>query len=191
MRRIGRFAGLLVATLFVAREGWVSGSAGASIASRYYKVRLETEVRVILAVPPGEDPALCYAEFFKNVDAPYVRWLARARPDLDAVFEKAVGNRKLPIGGYVDEENPPRAENAVLEDEDDFKRPLSAAGEKSPMRPGLISMDVILKGGVDPSHADFTIRVLSRTKRSDLNRLKEELAEALEARAEDKPTDNP
>jgi hypothetical protein len=63
----------------------MSGEAGASIAGTHYSIFVGSGIIVSVDPEPGAggDPV---AEYFADESRPYERWLARARPALDALF---------------------------------------------------------------------------------------------------------
>lgn len=63
----------------------MSGEAGASLEGPRYRLAIGSGICEDIHVPHG-DPDNAIADHFDRANAPYVRWLARARPDLDALF---------------------------------------------------------------------------------------------------------
>jgi hypothetical protein len=93
----------------------VSGEAGASSEGELYQIAIGTGVIVNVALPPGNDGSAIGA-YFARASAPYERWLARARPELDALFAQLVveGEPLVPIAQKFEE-----LAGTFLEDGDD------------------------------------------------------------------------
>ncbi len=134
----------------------MSGEAGARIDSEYYSLFVGSGIRVSYAPPPGDD-GTAIGRYFQEDSAPYVRWLERARPALDAFFAQLAAEQRAPIvrlsepseeiHGVIIEDVEPTGEEAG--DERHFRqysrgRPCPVSLNGSQRLPGLQSLELRL-----------------------------------------------
>ncbi|WP_375771089.1 hypothetical protein NR798_09370 [Archangium gephyra] len=74
----------------------MSGEAGAQLDSEYYSLFVGSGIRVSYAPPPGDD-GTAIGRYFREASLPYERWLASARPALDAFFARLATEQRVPI----------------------------------------------------------------------------------------------
>ena len=68
----------------------MSGEAGANLEGELYSVSVGTGLIVSVAIPPGDDGS-AVGRYFEDRSASFRRWLAHAKPALDALFAQLVG----------------------------------------------------------------------------------------------------
>jgi hypothetical protein len=195
MMKYRRLAVLLLFSILFPREGWMSGNPGAFDVAQYYLVSLDSGMWVSIEPPPDcKNPGQYIEQYYEREEAAYARWLKRSRADIDAVFEKAILTRKLPIGKF--DENSAWASGIVIEDgvkperlredvpeeetsEGIKARILAREGIRDEKKPGLIEFHFTVRGEITRGRAEFRINVLSQIKRTDIDRLQEELSAVL------------
>ena len=173
----------------------MSGNPGAFDVAQYYLVTLDSGMWVSVLPPPDcKNPGQYIEQHYESEEAFYARWLKRSRADIDAVFEKAIAVKKLPIGKF--DGNTAWASGIVIEDgaksgriredvpeeqtsEGIKARILEREGIRDEKKPGLIKFDFTVRDEITRGRAEFRINVLSRIKRTDIDRLQEELTAAL------------
>jgi hypothetical protein len=74
----------------------MSGQAGADLDSEYYALFVGSGISVAYAPPPGDD-GTAIIRYFREESEPYVRWLERARPELDAFFARLAAEQRVPL----------------------------------------------------------------------------------------------
>jgi hypothetical protein len=80
----------------------VSGEAGATLDGEYFRLFIGSGVSVNIAVEPGRDAV---GDYFARANAPYLAWLARAQPALEALFTQLVAGG-LPLARRVEWRGP-------------------------------------------------------------------------------------
>lgn len=99
----------------------MSGEAGWTIRRPHYTLFLGSGCRVSLATPPVDDPLgqshTYVADDYARANEPYRRWLARAEPQLDALFATLVA-AGAPL---VDAEAPSQEIDGILIEVPDHK----------------------------------------------------------------------
>jgi hypothetical protein len=74
----------------------MSGQAGWRLEGERYSIFVGSGVNVAIALTPGDDGSGIGA-YFDRESEPYRRWLERARPALDALFEAVLVEGVLPL----------------------------------------------------------------------------------------------
>jgi hypothetical protein len=158
----------------------MSGNPGAFDVAQYYLVTLDNGMWMSVEPPPGcKNPGRYIEEYYEREETAYANWLKRSRADIDAVFEKAVTVKKLPIGKFKFDENAAWASGMVIEDGVKSDRLLEREGIRYEKKAGLIEFHFTVSDRITRGRAEFRINVLSQIKRTDIDRLKEELSAVL------------
>jgi hypothetical protein len=76
----------------------MSGEAGANLEGELYSVSVGSGLIVSVALPPGDDGS-AVGRYFDDHSAPFERWMAHAKPQLDALFAQLVaeGEPLVPV----------------------------------------------------------------------------------------------
>jgi hypothetical protein len=149
----------------------VSGEAGASIDGTHYQIFIGTGMRVSYEPPPGDDGS-AIGRYFDEDSAPYHKWLARARPALDALFAALIaeGAPLVPLGQKFEE-----IDGTIIEPGRDLDRHFKQFHKGGPLA-------VRLDGGRHmPDHQSMNLHVLvsRRVQRSELDAIVERVIAAL------------
>jgi hypothetical protein len=149
----------------------VSGEAGALIDGTHYRIFIGSGVRVSYEPPPGDDGS-AIGRYFEEDSAPYQAWLARARPELDALFAAVVaeGAPIVPLAQTFEE-----IDGTIIEPDRDLDRHFKQYHQGGPLA-------VRLDGGRHmPDYQSMNLHFLvsRRVQRSELDPIVERVIAAL------------
>jgi len=162
----------------------MSGEAGHTLRGRTYAVFVGTGVNEAPAQLPGDGPS-AIGDYFAARSAPYLRWLERARPELDRLFETLAGEG-LPLAEL--EAAGEAIDGVVIEDLDppadrgDHFRLYHRAGRPCPV--------TVRGSGLGIRSLVIRFQVTDRVERSRLDEVAARVAAVLRA-CEDEPAPPP
>ena len=167
----------------------MSGTPGATYVAKYYYVSLDSGLSISVEPPPDcKDPDQYIGNYFKEESAVYERWLEKSKSDIDAVFQAAVSVKKLPIVEYS--ENAPWKDGAIIEDGNKSMRPdendpkaliITRLRKQNMDKMKPCQVEFRFSVGNDKTHgeANFRMTIRAPARRTDIERLQEELSAVL------------
>jgi hypothetical protein len=141
----------------------MSGEAGAGIEAEYYGLFIGSGVCVSVAESPDDGSAI--GAYFAGASAPYVRWLARAREDLDALFVELHAQGPVPLVAVTTPCE--QIDGAIVEQPDVKARHFSEYHRGGPLMIHASSHTLLPDG----QSLDLRVHVASRVRRDDLDAL--------------------
>lgn len=158
----------------------MSGEAGWKIDGAYYSVFVGSGVCVSVALPPGDDGS-AIGKYFDRENEPYRRWLERAQPGLDLLFDelRASGLPIVPLSEKFEEID------GIVIDEPDTK------GEHFRRYSRALPCPVHASGGRRmPNGGSMNLRLLvaERVRRAQVDALADRVVEVLIGTRDDPPS---
>jgi hypothetical protein len=158
----------------------VSGQAGADIAGEHYGLFIGSGISVCIA-PPRDDDGSAIGAHFDAASAPYHRWLARARPALDALFAEILAQGPLPLVALAGPCE--QIDGTIVEDSDTGARHFAAYHRGGPLLLHAASNRHLPDG----QSLNLRLVVATRVRRGDLDALLDRVAAVLLAHHAEPP----